>query len=305
MPVVLSPLGGAGAQFLDDDGIPLSGGKLHTYAAGTDTPQTTYTTSAGNVAHTNPIVLDSAGRVPGGQVWFTVGVNYKVIATDSVDVTVSTWDNIESPGASGVPFTAPPNLGFGATTATVEEGLTDLATNITTTTPAGSIVMYGGSTAPTGWLICDGSVKAAATYPNLFAAIGSTFNTSGEGTGNFRLPDLRGRAPIGVGTGTGLTARTLGATGGTETHNLTINEMPAHYHAIIDPGHSHSENVVGDSVTELTEAAPDALAPFLPTNVASTTGSSTTGISATESTGASTAHPNMQPFLAINFIIRT
>ena len=80
MTVNLSMFAGVGAQLFDDNGVPLSGGKLYSYAAGTTTPQATYTTSVGNVAHTNPIILDSAGRVPsGGEVWLTDNVNYKFV----------------------------------------------------------------------------------------------------------------------------------------------------------------------------------------------------------------------------------
>lgn len=94
MTVNLSALGGAGQQFFDNNGNPLSGGKLWSYAAGTTTPQTTYTTAAGNVAHTNPIVLDSAGRVATGEIWLTAGNNYKFVLMTSTDVTLATWDNI-------------------------------------------------------------------------------------------------------------------------------------------------------------------------------------------------------------------
>ena len=100
MSVYLSPVGGAGAQFFDNNGNPLTGGKLYTYAAGTTTPQVTYTTSAGNVAHTNPIVLDAAGRVPGSsEVWLQFAP-YKFILKDSNDVTLGTWDNVFGVGAS-------------------------------------------------------------------------------------------------------------------------------------------------------------------------------------------------------------
>lgn len=102
MAVNLSMLAGAGAQFFDNNGNPLAGGKLYTYAAGTTTPQATYTTSAGNVAHANPIVLDSAGRVPvGGEIWLTDAVNYKFVLNTSADVTLGTYDNVAG-NASGV-----------------------------------------------------------------------------------------------------------------------------------------------------------------------------------------------------------
>jgi len=95
MSVNLSPIGGAAWQFSDNNGNPLSGGKLYTYAAGTTTPLATYTTDVGDVAHTNPIILDSAGRVPGGQIWLTDGsVDYKFLLETSFSTLVGTFDNI-------------------------------------------------------------------------------------------------------------------------------------------------------------------------------------------------------------------
>lgn len=95
MTVFLSPIGGAGAQFFDNNGNPLTGGKLHTYKAGTTTPEPTYTTSAGNVAHANPIVFDAAGRVSGSsEIWLTDNQAYKFVLKDSNDVLIATWDNI-------------------------------------------------------------------------------------------------------------------------------------------------------------------------------------------------------------------
>jgi len=101
MSVNLSPVGGVAAQFLDNNGNPLSGGKIYTYEAGTTTPLASYTTSAGNVPHTNPIILDSAGRVPSGQIWLTDGnVDYKFLLETSTSVLVGTFDNIP-PAVSG------------------------------------------------------------------------------------------------------------------------------------------------------------------------------------------------------------
>ena len=95
MTVFLSPVGGAGAQFFDNNGNPLSGGKLYTYSAGTTTPQATYTSSSGAAFHTNPIVLDSAGRVPGSsEIWLSDGQVYKFVLKTSADVLLATWDQI-------------------------------------------------------------------------------------------------------------------------------------------------------------------------------------------------------------------
>jgi hypothetical protein len=97
MPAVsLSIFGGVGAQFFDNNGNPLSGGKIYTYEAGTTTPLATYTSSTGNTAHTNPIVLDSAGRVPaGGEIWNALRL-YKFVLKTSADVTIATYDNVGS-----------------------------------------------------------------------------------------------------------------------------------------------------------------------------------------------------------------
>ena len=94
MAVNLSPVGGVAGQFFDNNGVPLAGGKLYTYSAGTTTNQTTYTSSAGVTAHTNPIVLDGGGRVPGGEIWLTDGLSYKFVLKNASDVLIGTYDNI-------------------------------------------------------------------------------------------------------------------------------------------------------------------------------------------------------------------
>jgi hypothetical protein len=133
MAVNLSMLAGAGAQFFDNNGDPLSGGKVYTYAAGTTTPQATYTTSAGNVAHANPIVLDSAGRVPsGGEIWLTDVVSYKFLLTNSTGTTIGTYDNVTGNGSGVLPLLVASSgssivgfiqAGTGATATTVQEVL--------------------------------------------------------------------------------------------------------------------------------------------------------------------------------------
>lgn len=96
MPAVsLSIFGGVGAQFFDNNGVILTGGKIFTYEAGTTTPLATYTSSTGNTAHTNPIILDAAGRVPGGEIWNALQL-YKFVLKTSADVTIATYDNVGS-----------------------------------------------------------------------------------------------------------------------------------------------------------------------------------------------------------------
>jgi hypothetical protein len=101
MTVNISLFAGAGAQFFDNNGVPLSGGLLYTYAAGTTTLTATYTSSSGGTANSNPIVLDSAGRPP-SEIWLTTGSNYKFVLQTSLAVSIGTWDNI--PGVND--FTA-------------------------------------------------------------------------------------------------------------------------------------------------------------------------------------------------------
>lgn len=97
MAVTLSLFAGAGAQFFDDNGNPLSGGFVYTYAAGTTTPAVTYTTNSDAVFHSNPIVLNAAGRVPnGGEIWLQLGASYKFVVRTSTGVLVATYDNIPS-----------------------------------------------------------------------------------------------------------------------------------------------------------------------------------------------------------------
>jgi len=92
----------------------------------------------------------------------------------------------------------------------------------------GEIRVVGFTFAPYGWAMCDGSLLAINQNTALFSLLGVTYG--GNGTTNFNLPDLRGRSPVGTGTGTGLTPITPGQTGGAENATLTINQMPSHTH---------------------------------------------------------------------------
>jgi len=99
MAVFLSPIGGAGWQFFNNDGTVLSGGLIYTYAAGTSTPKATYTTSAGNIAHSNPIVLNSSGRVSTGEIWL-ISSPYKFSIFTATSTLIATYDNIYGIGAT-------------------------------------------------------------------------------------------------------------------------------------------------------------------------------------------------------------
>lgn len=143
--------------------------------------------------------------------------------------------------------------------------------------PSGAMFPFGGSSAPTGFLLCDGTSYLRTTYPTLFTAIGTAFG-SVDGT-HFNVPDARGRTLIGAGAGTGLTSRVLAATGGEETHQLVIAEIPSHGHAL------------GNSTPWATG-----------TNLG--VGASGTATSNTFSTGGGGSHNTMPPFLVGTMIIK-
>ena len=118
------------------------------------------------------------------------------------------------------------------------------------TVPVGTIVPYGGSTPPAGWLLCDGSSVDSVVYPDLFNAIGTTYGNPGGGF--FNLPDLRGRTAIGSGTGDApdATAHALGQKTGTETHTLSVTQIPSHNHpgsSVLSDAHTHSLSITVNS----------------------------------------------------------
>lgn len=161
MAVNLSMLAGAGAQFFDNSGVILSGGLIYTYAAGTTTPQAAYTSSSGGTAHSNPIVLNSAGRVAsGGEIWLTDAVSYKFVLQTSAAVTIATYDNVtgNSSGiyaafaaSSGSSLVGYIQTGTGAVATTVQAKLrqTVSAADFSTVTQAipsgGTIVIPSGT----------------------------------------------------------------------------------------------------------------------------------------------------------------
>jgi len=100
MAVNLSPIGGAGWQFFDNDGVPLSGGLIYTYLAGTSTPQATYTSASGTIQNSNPIVLNSAGRPP-SEIWLTSGISYKFVLKTATFVQIWSMDNLQGLPSAG------------------------------------------------------------------------------------------------------------------------------------------------------------------------------------------------------------
>ncbi len=106
MAVNLSPVYGVAGQLFDNNGNPLAGGKIFTYLAGSTTPAATYTNASGSIAHSNPIILDSAGRVPTGEIWLTDGITYKFVVQDSANNLIGTYDNLSGINSNFVAYTS-------------------------------------------------------------------------------------------------------------------------------------------------------------------------------------------------------
>ena len=166
----------------------------------------------------------------------------------------------------------------------------------------GEIVMFAGNFAPRGWAFCEGQLLPISQNTALFSLLGTTYG--GDGRTTFGLPDLRGRLAIHAGTGPGLSTRNLGAKFGSENETLTINQLPSHNHLAT----STTEIAVNTSAGEEGIGNGQHLTShFNAFNAAATddktlggSGSTTT---TTGNTGGNQAHTNMQPSIAINYII--
>ena len=173
---------------------------------------------------------------------------------------------------------------------------------LTAKPPAGVIKMFAGAVAPTGWLFCDGSAISRTDYALLFATIGTAYG-SGDGSTTFNLPDFRGRSPLGVGTGdaSDATTHTLGQKDGTETHKLTEGQLPNISGTINFRGWGTTNGALaytptGKFSTTVSENK---------NSTVTTTSSSNSARQLTFEFGSGQSHPNMAPYLGINFIIST
>ncbi|KAB7731171.1 phage tail protein [Rudanella paleaurantiibacter] len=158
------------------------------------------------------------------------------------------------------------------------------------------IIMFAGNFAPRGWAFCQGQILAITQNTALFSLIGTTYGGNGQTT--FGLPDLRGRAPIGVGQGPGLPNINWGGQGGAPTHTLISTEMPAHNHSL--NASSQAGNTAAPANAFL--AATGSLDPEYRSTLDSAVPLGTNSMSVV---GGSQPHNNMQPYLGMNFIICT
>ena len=162
--------------------------------------------------------------------------------------------------------------------------------------PPGSVVMYmGTSSPPSGWLFCDGSSYSRTTYSELYTALGTSYNDSGNAS-NFKVPDLRNYFVRGA-AATGTVSKTaLGASSVT----LSVSNLPSHTHNVTDPGHSHTIAAVSNVGTYSTGYTMPQLNGF----TTMTTSSSTTGITIAN-TGGGSSFSILPPYYEVNYIIKT
>ena len=171
----------------------------------------------------------------------------------------------------------------------------------------GMVSPYAGSTAPAGWLACDGSAVSRTTYRGLFEAISTTWGV-GDGSTTFNVPDFRGRALIGSGTGSGLTARTLGTQNiGEEAHVQTSSELVSHTHTATtstDGAHTHTSGT-DYFVTQTGGAGIISGGGAFGAQSATASNGSHNHSLTTSSAGSSSAANVMQPSAVINWLIKT
>lgn len=250
-----------------------------------------------------PAAERPAGRVfydtTTGEVKVSTGTGYRVL----VDLAA-----LEAGDASRLPLTGGTLTGPltlpGAPTASAHAATKDY---VDQRLPTGAIVAFGGSAAPTGWHLCDGSAHGSSALQTVL--------------GTATTPDLRGRFILAAGQGSGLTNRTPGATGGKEAHALSQAEMPAHSHTTdVAPNHTHAIDGVGDhshglngdtkaavtgSGRRITGGTPPGFDSTWPAgaHTHSMQGAGAHGHTIS-STGGGAAHENMPPFYALVYIIK-
>jgi microcystin-dependent protein len=262
----------------DADGEIASGWKFTTYEPGTTTPLTTYSDTALSAANTNPVLTNASGffvtnvGAPGG-IYVAAGVDIKLSVTDENDVPQANYsvDNL-------LPMVDP-----------------TIPDPSVTAVPPGGLIPYGGTSAPTGYLLCDGSLVSRATYATLFAIVSTAFG-AGDGMTTFGLPDLRGRFPLGQATsGTG---STLGGTGGLIDH---IHTGPSHTHSVTVTRDSWGATLNTPSTTgRLNTGEATGTGEFSSSYQPTADLTVTSAAGGTGNTG--TANP---PFQAVNYLIKT
>jgi microcystin-dependent protein len=200
-------------------------------------------------------------------------------ATVTMYFTETHWDDL----IDGVLVEHNQNGSHGAITATSVS-----VDGVSVVSPAGSVMQYAGSSAPSGWLLADGTAVSRTTYAALYAVIGTTYGV-GDNSTTFNLPNLKGKVPVGRDS-SDTSFDVLGETGGAKTHTLTTAEMPAHTHELYaNVGNAASATNLDDITGSNNINATDVRVGDRPTTT----------------TGGGGAHNNLQPYIVLNYIIKT
>jgi len=161
--------------------------------------------------------------------------------------------------------------------------------------------MFGGSFAPSGWMICNGQLLPISENETLFQLIGTTYGGDGEET--FQLPSLGGRVPVHMGQGGGLSNYTIGQSGGVESVTLNVQQIPQHSHTALasaNPGTATTPTVSTFLATEGVSNGTNNPYTYAPYDVATQVTLPATAIG---QTGGSQPHDNIQPILTVTYVI--
>lgn len=250
---------------LEPDGDVKVGASVTVKVRASGANATVYAAETGAGTLSNPLSTDAAGRAAG---WLDRGA-YRHDVTGS-GITAYSVNFDASPAA---------------------DGAVDTAWLSSSAVPIGGLMPYGGASDPAGgyWLVCDGRAISRSTYAGLFNVLGTAYGV-GDGSTTFNIPDVRGRAPIGAGQGSGLTNRVRGAAGGAESVVLTDAQMP--------------DSNIGNSGTPLVYLQGGPAGTGGPLAIP-TSGSGNANYAVNNTaTGGGSAHENMPPFVALSYIIR-
>lgn len=240
---------------IDQEGDALEGIEITVYDAGTTNESTIYSGRTGGGTIANPITTDATGNV---QFWaepasYDIAFHDPELPARIADREI-TWEAVS-----------------GANEGIAQEQVEGLADLIGSVAPSGAIHMWPTNSAPTGFLLCDGTAVSRATYADLFAVIGETYG-AGNGSTTFNLPNFKGKVPVGRDSGQ-TEFDVLAETGGAKTHTLITEELPSHRVDWIVEGSG------------------------MPAGI---------GFAASQQTiGGDDPHNNLQPYLIVNFIIKT